>query len=79
MPSRQNNQASFCGIWGKGHRPTCLSTYECVRPFDVPAKGNYIYFITFIDDMSRYGYVFLIKYKCEAFEKFKKFRYEVEK
>ena len=29
--------------------------------------------------MSRYGYVFLMKHKSEAFEKFKKFRHEVEK
>ena len=48
-------------------------------PFDVPGRSNYVYFITFIDDMSRYGYVFLIKYKSEAFEKFKEFKHEVEK
>ena len=48
-------------------------------PFDVPARGNYIYFITFTDDMSRYRYVFLMKHKSEAFERFKEFRHEVEK
>ena len=35
--------------------------------------------ITFTDDMSRYGYVFLMKHKSEAFEKFKEFRHEVKK
>ena len=48
-------------------------------PFDVPARGNYVYFITFIDDMSRYEYEFLTKHKSEVFEKFKEFRHEVEK
>ena len=42
------------------------------------AKGGYEYFITFTDDYSRYGYVYLMKWKFEAFEKFKEFRAEVE-
>jgi hypothetical protein len=36
------------------------------------------YFITFIDDLSRYGHIFLIKEKLEALEKFKVFKLEVE-
>ena len=48
-------------------------------PFDVPARDNYIYFIIFIDDLSRYRYVYLMRHKSEAFKKFKKFRFEVEK
>ena len=43
------------------------------------ARGGYSYFITFTDDHSGLGYVYLIKYKSESFEKFKKFRNEVEK
>ena len=43
------------------------------------ARGGYLYFVTFIDDYSRYGYVYLMKYKSETFEKFKEFRAEVEK
>ena len=42
------------------------------------AKGGYEYFITFTDDYSRYGYVYLIRRKSKAFEKFKEFRVEVE-
>ena len=36
------------------------------------------YFITFIDDFSRYGYVYLINDKSLALEKFKIFKMEVE-
>ena len=43
------------------------------------ARGGYLYFVTFIDDYSRYGYVYLMKYKSETFEKFKEFKAEVEK
>ena len=37
------------------------------------------YFITFIDDYSRYGYLYLIKEKSESLDKFKIFRTEVER
>ena len=37
------------------------------------------YYITFIDDNSQFGYVYLMKYKSESFEKFKEFKNEVEK
>ncbi|GJW57775.1 retrotransposon protein, putative, ty1-copia subclass [Tanacetum coccineum] len=36
------------------------------------------YFITFTNDYSRYGYVYLLKYKHEVFETFKVFKNEVE-
>ena len=45
----------------------------------VLARGNFVYFITFIDNHSRYGYLYLIRYKSEAFERFKEFINEVEK
>ena len=47
-------------------------------PMSTQAKGGYEYFITFIDDYSRYGYVYLMKWKSETFEKFKEFKAEVE-
>ena len=43
------------------------------------ARGGYFYFITFTDDLLRYGYVYLMKYKSESFEIFKLFRNKVEK
>jgi IS30 family transposase len=36
------------------------------------------YFITFIDDYSRYRHVYLIKHKSETNEKFKEYKLEVE-
>ena len=35
--------------------------------------------MTFIDDFSRYGYVYLISHKSEALERFKIFKTEVKK
>src|SRR4051812_34332008 len=40
------------------------------------ARGGYEYFITFTDDLSMYGYIYLMKHKSEAFEKFKEFQNE---
>ena len=42
------------------------------------ARGDYQYFITFIDDFSRYGYVYLMKHKSESFEMFKIFKNKVQ-
>jgi len=42
------------------------------------ARGGYEYFIIFTDDLSRYGYIYLMKHKSEAFEKFKEFQNEVQ-
>ena len=44
----------------------------------IQARGGYEYFITFTNDYSRFGYVYLMKQKFETFEKFKEFRAEVE-
>src|SRR5215216_787727 len=44
----------------------------------VEARGSYRYFLTFTDDLSRYGYIYLMKHKSETFEKFKEFQSEVE-
>ncbi|KAH0972804.1 hypothetical protein GBA52_024960 [Prunus armeniaca] len=43
------------------------------------SRGGFSYFITFIDDHSWLGYVYLMKHKFESFEKFKEFKNEVEK
>ena len=47
-------------------------------PMSTQEKGGYEYFITFMIDYSRYDYVYLMRRKFEAFEKFKEFRAEVE-
>jgi transposase InsO family protein len=47
-------------------------------PMSVEARSGYCYVLTFTDDLSRYGYVYLMKHKSETFEKFKEFQSEVE-
>ena len=47
-------------------------------PMSVDARGEYHYFLTFTDDLSRYGYIYLMKHKSETFEKFKECQSEVK-
>ena len=47
-----------------------IHTYIC-RSFTPPAMGGYKYFITFIENYSRYGFFYLIREKSDSLEAFK--------
>nr|GEW66348.1 hypothetical protein [Tanacetum cinerariifolium] len=47
-------------------------------PFKIMSRQGASYFVTFTNDFSRYGYVYLLKHKHEVFETFKVFQKEVE-
>ena len=70
---------TFVGYGEKTTEILVLVYIDVCGPFDVQARSGYLYFITFIDDYSQYGYVYLMRHKSEVFEKFKVFKYEVEK
>ena len=55
----------------------CIQCKMTKRSFTT--KGGYEYFITFTDDYSGYGYVYLMKKKSEALDKFKEFEAKSEK
>lgn len=42
------------------------------------AHGGNIYFITFIDDSSRFTYVYLLRHKDDDFNAFKLYKAEIE-
>ncbi|WJX67634.1 hypothetical protein P8452_52084 [Trifolium repens] len=66
---------------GKGERANDLLALihtDVCGPLNIPARGGFSYFITFTDDFSRYGYVYLMKHKSGSFEKFKEFKNEVQ-
>jgi hypothetical protein len=47
-------------------------------PFNVRSVDRFNSFITFIDDFSRYDYIYLIRERSKALDKFKIFKDEVE-
>ena len=66
----------------KGERskePLQLVHSDVCGPLSVQARGGYEYCVTFIDNYSRYGYVYLMHKKSETFGKFKEFMVEAEK
>ncbi|CAL8993174.1 unnamed protein product [Prunus brigantina] len=82
MPTCESCKMSNLPFSGKGERVTefleLIHTDVC-GPLSTTSRGGFSYFIKFTDDYSRLGYVYLIKYKSEAFEKFKEFKNEFEK
>jgi hypothetical protein len=42
-------------------------------PMSYADRGDFWYFVTFTNDFSIYGYIYLMRHKSESFEKFKEF------
>lgn len=56
-----------------------IHIYVCICDNkEILTRWGKIYFITFIDDLSKFTYVYLLRIKDEAFEKFKIFKDEIE-
>ena len=70
---------SFSAKGERAKKPLELIHSDVCGPLNVQARGGYEYFVTFIDDYSRYGYAYLMQRKSETFEKFKDFKAEAEK
>ncbi|KAK8669364.1 hypothetical protein V6N13_106796 [Hibiscus sabdariffa] len=66
---------------GKGERASDLLGLihsDVCGPMNTQARGGFQYFITFTDDFRRYGYIYLMRHKSEALERFKEFKNEVQ-
>ena len=68
----------FTGHSEKANDLLGLIHSDVCRPLNSNARGGFQYFITFTDDFSRYGNVYLMKHKSESFEMFKIFKNEVQ-
>jgi transposase InsO family protein len=47
-------------------------------PINPPTHSNTLYFLTFIDDKSRYTILYLLKHKSKVFDKFQIYKQQVE-
>ena len=68
----------FTGQSERANELSGLIHSDVCGPLSSTARGGFQYFITFTDDFSRYGYVYLIKHKYESFEMFKIFKNKVQ-
>jgi hypothetical protein len=55
------------GLLGLVHTDVC-------RPMSYVAKGGFQYFITFIDDFNRYGYIYLMRQSLNHLKSSKNFK-----
>ncbi|KAA0036896.1 gag/pol protein [Cucumis melo var. makuwa] len=69
---------SFTGKGLRAKIPLEFIHSNLCGPMNVKAQEGYEYFISFIDDYSRYGHVYLIRHKSDSLEKFKEYKAEVE-
>ena len=60
-------------------KPLELVHIDVCGPMRVQARGGYEYFVTFTDDYSRYGFVYLMRQKSETFDKFREYKAKAEK
>ncbi|KAL0427517.1 UNVERIFIED_CONTAM: hypothetical protein Slati_2926500 [Sesamum latifolium] len=63
----KDDQEALCWTKCDRQRSVGLVHTDVCGPLSIPARGGFSYFITFTDDHSRYGYVYLMRYKSEAF------------
>jgi hypothetical protein len=71
-------KTSFSGTMERATNLLEIIHTDVCGPMSVEVRGGYHYVLTFTYDLSRYGYVYLMKHKSETFEKFKEFQSEVE-
>ena len=67
---------------GKSWKATTVLEFvhsDVVGAFPVPSFGKARYVLTFIDDFSRYSWVFFLIHKSEVFENFIIFKAQAEK
>jgi hypothetical protein len=71
-------KAPFVGQSERASELLGLVHTDVCGPINSTARGGFQYFITFTDDLIRYGYIYLMRNKAESFEKFKEFQNEVQ-
>ena len=68
-------------LFGKAKRaaiPLELIHFDICGPMNIRARHEAQYFITFIDDFTRFSHVYLISYRYEALDCFKSYSALVE-
>src|SRR3954447_18732207 len=75
---RKMTKTPFTGVIERATELLEIIHTDVCGPMSVASHGGYRYVLTFTDDLSRYGYIYLMKHNSETFEKFKEFQSEVE-
>ncbi|WOG95118.1 hypothetical protein DCAR_0314420 [Daucus carota subsp. sativus] len=79
VKGKQHRQSFPVGKSWRARRPLEIVHTDIAGPFDISSLGGNRYYLTFIDDFSRKSWVYIIKEKSEALDKFKEFKALAEK
>ncbi|KAL8135853.1 hypothetical protein AgCh_010456 [Apium graveolens] len=79
VKGKQHRQSFPVGKSWRARMPLEIIHTDIAGPFDIPSLGGNRYYLTFIDDFSRKIWVYIIKEKSEALDKFKEFKALAEK
>jgi hypothetical protein len=71
-------RTSFTGIVEWASDLLGIIHMDVCGPMSVAMRNSYDYFVTFTDDLSIYGYIYLMKHKSKTFENFKEFQKDIE-
>ncbi|KAG9450658.1 hypothetical protein H6P81_010623 [Aristolochia fimbriata] len=74
MKGKQHRLPFEAGHSQRARRPLELVHTDIAGPFEVTSLGGNRYYLTFIDDFSRYTWVYFLKEKSEALNKLKEFK-----
>ena len=61
------NKTPFSGTMERATGLSGIIHTDVCGPMSIEARGGYRYFLTFTDDLRRYGYIYLMKHKFETF------------
>lgn len=75
---RKNTRKTFTISNTSSKEMLDLIQYDVYGPMHDKYLGGHLYYVTFIHDLSRKTWLYILKTKDEVFEKFKEFRSEVE-
>ncbi|KAL8094563.1 hypothetical protein AgCh_036190 [Apium graveolens] len=79
VKGKQHRQSFPIGKSWRARRPLEIVHTDIADPFDISSLGGNRYYLTFIDDFNRKSWVYIIKEKSEALDKFKEFKALAEK
>jgi len=71
-------RAPFTSSESKSKKIFELVHSDVCGPLEVEGISGYRYFVTFIDDKSRYAFIYLLRHKSEVFDKFKEYSAHVK-
>lgn len=67
-------KSPFTGTCARGEGLLDLIHTDVCGPFKTATRDGSRFDVTFTDDYSRYGYIYLIQHKLETFEMFNEFK-----